>query len=182
MLTPQELLQIVDTMHPLLDDLNEWITNDLIARLMARLGRGEELLLTGTDEWQVQVYQSAGGHLEALQRKVQQFTRASDAEVKAIFEDAGIRAWAADDEFYTAHGLPSVPLLQSESMVRLLTDTYQRTKAAIRSTPTKSCASASPKSAEARSITCTRTSTRSTLTCPTRLLQPFVSQSSASAK
>ena len=67
MLTPQELLQIVDTMHPLLDNLNEWITNDLIARLMARLGRGEELLLTGTDEWQVQVYQSAGGHLEALQ-------------------------------------------------------------------------------------------------------------------
>ena len=66
MLTPQELLQIVDTMHPLLDDLNGWITNDLIARLMARLGRGEELLLTGTDEWQVQVYQSAGGHLEAL--------------------------------------------------------------------------------------------------------------------
>ena len=131
MLTPQELLQIVDTMHPLLDDLNEWITNDLIARLMARLGRGEELLLTGTDEWQVQVYQSAGGHLEALQRKVQQFTRASDAEVKAIFEDAGIRAWAADDEFYTAHGLPSVPLLQSESMVRLLTDTYQRTNGEI---------------------------------------------------
>ena len=131
MLTPQELLQIVDTMHPLLDDLNEWITNDLIARLMARLGRGEELLLTGTDEWQVQVYQSAGGHLEALQRKVQQFTRASDAEVKAIFEDAGIRAWAADDEFYTAHGLLSVPLLQSESMVRLLTDTYQRTNGEI---------------------------------------------------
>lgn len=131
MLTPQELLQIVDTMHPLLDDLNGWITNDLIARLMARLGRGEELLLTGTDEWQVQVYQSAGGHLEALQRKVQQFTRASDAEVKAIFEDAGIRAWAADDEFYTAHGLLSVPLLQSESMVRLLTDTYQRTNGEI---------------------------------------------------
>lgn len=131
MLTPQELLQIVDTMHPLLDDLNGWITNDLIARLMARLGRGEELLLTGTDEWQVQVYQSAGGHLEALQRKVQQFTRASDAEVKAIFEDAGIRAWAADDEFYTAHGLPSVPLLQSESMVWLLTDTYQRTNGEI---------------------------------------------------
>lgn len=131
MLTPQELLQIVDTMQPLLDDLNEWITKDLIDRLMARLGRGEKLLLTGTDEWQVQVYQSAGGHLEALQRKVQQFTRASDAEVKAIFEDAGIRAWAADDEFYTAHGLPSVPLLQSESMVRLLTDTYQRTNGEI---------------------------------------------------
>ena len=131
MLTPQELLEIVDTMHPLLDDLNEWITKDLIARLMARLGRGEDLLLTGTDEWQIHVYQSAGGHLDALQRKIQTFTRASDAEVKAIFEDAGIRAWAADDEFYTAHGLASVPLLQSESMVRLLTDTYQRTNGEI---------------------------------------------------
>lgn len=66
MLTPQELLEIVDTLHPQLDTLNQWITADLISRLMARLGRGEEFLLTGTDQWQLEVYKSAGGHYEAL--------------------------------------------------------------------------------------------------------------------
>lgn len=131
MLTPQELLEIVDTLHPQLDTLNQWITADLISRLMARLGRGEEFLLTGTDQWQLEVYKSAGGHYEALEREIKRFTKKTDAEVKAIFEDAGIRAWAADDAFYVAHGLVSVPLAQSEYMIRLLTDTYQRTNGEI---------------------------------------------------
>lgn len=131
MLTPQELLEIVDTLHPQLDTLNQWITADLISRLMARLGRGEEFLLTGTDQWQLEVYKSAGGHYEALEREIKRFTKKTDAEVKAIFEDAGIRAWAADDAFYMAHGLESVPLAQSEYMIRLLTDTYQRTNGEI---------------------------------------------------
>lgn len=131
MLTPQELLEIVDTLHPQLDTLNAWITADLISRLMARLGRGEEFLLTGTDQWQLEVYKSAGGHYEALEREIKRFIKRTDAEVKAIFEDAGIRAWAADDAFYVAHGLESVPLAQSEYMIRLLTDTYQRTNGEI---------------------------------------------------
>lgn len=81
MLTPQQLLEIVDTMYPLIDELNVWITSDLIKRLMARIGRGERLLLTPTDEWQLQVYQSAGGHLEAVQRDIMRFTKLSDTEV-----------------------------------------------------------------------------------------------------
>lgn len=131
MLTPQELLEIVDTLHPQLDTLNAWITKDLIKRLMARLGRGEEFLLTGTDEWQLEVYKSAGGHLEDLQQEIQRFTKKTDAEVKAIFEDIGIRAWEADNAFYVAHGFDSVSLAQSEHMIKLLTDTYQRTNGEI---------------------------------------------------
>lgn len=132
MLTPQQLLEIVDTMHPLLDNLNSWITTDMVNRLMLRLGRGEGFLLTGTDKWQLEVYKSAGGHYESLEREIQRFTKKSEAEVKAIFEDIGIKSWAFDDAFYVAHGMESVPLLQSESMIRLLTDTYQRTNGEIR--------------------------------------------------
>lgn len=132
MLTPQQLLEIIDTMHPLLDDLNSWITTDMVNRLMLRLGHGEGFLLTGTDKWQLEVYKSAGGHYEALEREIQRFTKKSETEVKAIFEDIGIKSWAFDDAFYVAHGMESVPLLQSESMIRLLTDTYQRTNGEIR--------------------------------------------------
>lgn len=131
MLTPQELLEVVDTMQPQLDKLNTWITTDLIVRLMARLGRGEQFLLTGTDQWQLEVYKSAGGHLKNLQREIQRFTKKNDVEVKAIFEDIGVRAWEADNAFYVSNGFESVSLAQSEYMLKILTDTYQRTKGEI---------------------------------------------------
>ena len=131
MLTPQQLLEVIDTMHPLLDDLNKWITVDLIKRLMARIGRSEKLLLTPTDEWQMRVYQSAGGHLEAVQRDIIRFTQLSDAEVRSIFEDAGIKAFAYDNAFYVAHGLPEKALEESENMIQLLADSYMRTNGEI---------------------------------------------------
>lgn len=127
MLTPEEIVEIVETMFPVLDELNAWITADLIKRIMARLGRGEDVVLTATDDWQLQVYQAAGGHLEAVQREIAIFTKKAEKEIKAIFEDAGIRAYKADNAFYVAHGLPEKSLAQSENMIQLLTDTYQRT-------------------------------------------------------
>lgn len=131
MLTPQELLEIVDTLHPQIDKLQSWITADLISRLMARIGRGEDFMLTGTDQWQVEVFKAAGGHYEDLQRRIQKFTKATDAEVKEIFEDAGIRAWSADDAFYVAQGMKSMSLTQSPRMQQILADTYNRTHGEI---------------------------------------------------
>lgn len=131
MLTPQELLEIVDTLYPQLDALNTWITKDIIKRLMARLGRGEDFVLTGTDEWQIDVYRAAGGHLEDLQQEIQRFTEKTDKEVKSIFEDIGVRAWTADNNFYVSKGFETVSFAQSESMLRILTDTYQRTNGTI---------------------------------------------------
>lgn len=125
MLTPRQLQEIVETMYPMLDDLNTWITKDLIKRLMARLGRGEKAVLGASDEWQMQVLQSAGGHLEAVQREVARFTELADAEIARIFEDAGIKALAADNMVYVRAGMEELAL--SEGMVQILADTYQRT-------------------------------------------------------
>lgn len=127
MLTPEELAIIAETMQPHLDELNMWISQDMIRRFMARMGRGEKDLLSGTDQWQAQVYKEAGGLYEDLQKELHNFTGKSEDEIKAIFEDAGIRAWNADDIFYVAQGFESVPLLSSERMLNILTDCYQRT-------------------------------------------------------
>lgn len=127
MLTPEELAIIAETMQPHLDELNMWISQDMIRRFMARMGRGEKDLLSGTDQWQAQVYKEAGGLYEDLQKELHEFTGKSEDEIKAIFEDAGIRAWNADDIFYVAQGFESVPLLSSERMLNILTDCYQRT-------------------------------------------------------
>ncbi len=132
MLTPQELLEIVDTLQPQIDDLNLWITKDLISRLMARLGRGEAFMLTGTDEWQLKVYKSAGGHYDALTEEIKRFTKKSESEIRAIFEDIGIRSWNTDNAFYVAQGLADIPLAQSEHIINILTDAYQRTNGQVR--------------------------------------------------
>lgn len=131
MLTPTELLEVVDTMQPIVDELNDWITRDIIRRLMARLERDEDFSLTGTDEWQVEVFKAAGGHYEALQQEIKRFTKKSDKEVKEIFEDIGVRAWESDMDFYANYGFESVSLFESESMLKLLEDTYRRTNGEI---------------------------------------------------
>lgn len=131
MLTPQQLLEIIDTLYPTIDELNTWITADIISRVMARIGRGQDAFLTATDDWQLQVYQAAGGHMEAVQREIARWTKTSDAEIKRIFEDAGIKALAYDSDFYVAHGLEAIKLAQSEGMIRLLEDTYQRTAGTV---------------------------------------------------
>lgn len=131
MLTPQQLLEIIDTLYPTIDALNTWITADIISRVMARIGRGQDAFLTATDDWQLQVYQAAGGHMEAVQREIARWTKTSDAEIKRIFEDAGIKALTYDSDFYVAHGLEAINLAQSEGMIRLLEDTYQRTAGTV---------------------------------------------------
>lgn len=110
MLTPQQILDIIETLYPQIDELNVWITSDLIRRVMARLGRGEGVFLTASDEWQLEVYQAAGGHLDAVQREIKRWTKATDAEIKRIFEDAGIKALAYDSNFYVEHGLAGIEL------------------------------------------------------------------------
>lgn len=131
MLTPTELLEVVDTMQPLLDNLNDWITKDITRRMMARLEFNEEFTLTGTDEWQIKVFKDAGGHYEALIKEIEKFTKKSDKEVKKIFEDMSIKAWESDNAFYAQQGFESTSLLESESMVKLLEDTYKRTNSEI---------------------------------------------------
>jgi len=144
MLSPQDLLQIIDTMYPLIDKLNYFITDDIISRMMARLGRGEAFLLTGTDQWQLEVYKAAGGHLEALQQKIKAFTKKSEAEIKEIFEAAGIRSWNNDNDFYVKMGLPSQDFKLSETMQKILSDEYQRTLGEIQNF-TRTTAKASQK-------------------------------------
>ena len=131
MLTPQQILDIIEMLYPQIDELNVWITTDIVKRIVARLARGEPVSLSAADKWQLQVYQEAGGHLEAVQREIARWTKVTDAEIRHIFEDAGVKALAYDNAFYAARGLAEINLAQSEGMIRLLEDTYQRTAGTV---------------------------------------------------
>ena len=122
MITPEQFQEIGETLLPLLDELTEWITRDMIERFMIRFGRGEEKLLTGTDEWQAWVLKQAGGNLDEIQKALAKSTGKSQQEIAKIFKDSGIQAAKADAEAaaVTFSGL-------SPGMMAIITDAYERT-------------------------------------------------------
>ena len=122
MITPEQFQEIGETLLPLLDDLTEWIARDMIERFMIRFGRGEEKLLTGTDEWQAWVLEQAGGNLDEIQKALAKSTGKSQQEIAKIFKDSGIQAAKADAEAaaVTFSGL-------SSGMMAIITDAYERT-------------------------------------------------------
>lgn len=122
MITPEQFQEIGETLLPLLDELTEWITQDMIERFMIRFGRGEEKLLTGTDEWQAWVLKQAGGNLDEIQKALAKSTGKSQQEIAKIFKDSGIQAAKADAEAaaVTFSGL-------SPGMMVIITDAYERT-------------------------------------------------------
>lgn len=126
MITPEQFQEIGETLLPLLDDLTEWIARDMIERFMIRFGRGEEKLLTGTDEWQAWVLKQAGGNLDEIQKALAKSTGKSQQEIAKIFKDSGIQAAKADAEAaaVTFSGL-------SPRMMAIITDAYERTAGEI---------------------------------------------------
>lgn len=122
MITPEQFQEIGETLLPLLDDLTEWIARDMIERFMIRFGRGEEKLLTGTDEWQAWVLKQAGGNLDEIQKALAKSTGKSQQEIAKVFKDSGIQAAKADAEAaaVTFSGL-------SSGMMAIITDAYERT-------------------------------------------------------
>ena len=122
MITPEQFREIGESLLPLLDELTEWIMQDMIERFMIRFGRGEEKLLTGADEWQAWVLEQAGGNLDEIQKALAKSTGKSQQEIAKIFKDSGIQAAKADAEAaaVTFSGL-------SSGMMAIITDAYERT-------------------------------------------------------
>ena len=64
MLTPYELLHISEGAEEIAEQLHQDIIKRIIDRIMLRIGRGEEYLLTSVDKWQIETLQQAGFLLE----------------------------------------------------------------------------------------------------------------------
>lgn len=102
MLTPEQLESVADTLIPIWDNLKEWITLNIIGRIIARLGRGEDISLSASDEWELSVYQEAGGFLEDIQNRIAQTVQVSENEIRNIFLDYGQQAIASDNAVFNS--------------------------------------------------------------------------------
>ncbi len=127
MLTPDYLFHVTEGAEKITSDMHKNIMDMIIERMMARLGRGEDYMLTATDRWQIQVLQESGYLLEDIQKEIADKTKKQESELKSVFEDAGIKALEHDHAIYRAAGLSPMPLLQSPALLRILERDYNAT-------------------------------------------------------
>ena len=90
MLTPYELLHISEGAEEIAESLHQDIIKRIIDRIMLRIGRGEEYLLTSVDKWQIETLQQAGYLLEDIQKEIAKKTKLQETEIAEAMEDAGV--------------------------------------------------------------------------------------------
>lgn len=127
MLDPNYLLHVSEGAEEIAEKLHGDIVNRIINRIMLRIGRGEDYLLTAQDKWQLENLQQAGYLLEDIQNEIAKATKLQQSEIAEAMEDAGVKALDYDDKIYQSVGLSPTPLTQSPELIRLMQRNYDAT-------------------------------------------------------
>ena len=127
MLDPDYLLRVSEGAEDIAEKLHTDIIKRIVKRIMLRIGRGEDYLLTATDKWQIENLQQAGYLLEDIQKDIVKATGLQMKEIAEAFEDAGVTALEYDDNVYKAAGLFPKPLTESPELIRLMQRNYEAT-------------------------------------------------------
>lgn len=127
MLTPEYLLRISEGAEGIAEQLHNDIIRRIVQRIMTRLGRGDDYILTAIDKWQLEVLQDAGYLLTDIQTEIAKYTALQQIEILGAMEAAGVESLAYDDAIYTAAGLSPTPLKQSLTLMRIAQRNYKAT-------------------------------------------------------
>lgn len=127
MLDPNYLLHISEGAEEIAEQLHSEIVKRIINRIMLRIGRGDDYILTATDKWQIENLQQAGYLLEDIQQEIAKATKLQQTEIAEAMEDAGVKALDYDDKIYRDVGLSPTPLTQSPELIRLMQRNYEAT-------------------------------------------------------
>lgn len=127
MLSPEYLARIEEGSEEIASQLHTYIIRHIIDRMMIRIGRGYDYLLTSSDRWRIQILQDAGYLLEDITAELSKYTKRQEKEIKAAMEEAGIKALEYDHKIYEAAGLSPMPLTQSPALIRLMELNYRAT-------------------------------------------------------
>lgn len=120
MLSPDYLARIAEGSEEIASQLHTYIIRQIIDRMMIRIGRGDDYLLTSSDRWRIQILQDAGYLLEDITAELSKVTNRQEKEIKFAMEEAGVKALEYDHKIYEAAGLSPTPLTQSPQLIRLM--------------------------------------------------------------
>ena len=120
MLSPEYLARIAEGSEGIASQLHTYIIRQIIDRMMIRIGRGDDYLLTSSDRWRIQILQDAGYLLEDITAELSKITKRQEKEIKSAMEEAGVKALEYDHKIYEAAGLSPISLTQSPQLIRLM--------------------------------------------------------------
>ena len=127
MLDPNYLLHISEGAENISEQLHNDIIKRIVNRIMLRIGRGEDYLLTATDKWNIQNLQQSGYLLEDIQKDIAKATKLQQTEIAEAMEDAGVKALDYDDKIYQSVGLSHSQFTQSPELIRIMQRNYSAT-------------------------------------------------------
>lgn len=120
MLDPEYLRDVAEGAEEIAAGLHDYILQKIVSRIITRIGKGKDYLLTATDRWNIETMQEAGYLLEEITAEIARATKMQTAEIAEAMEEAGVKAIGYDDKVYQDAGLSPDPLEQSPSLVRLM--------------------------------------------------------------
>ena len=103
------------------------IVNDIVRRIMIRLDRGDDYVLTSTDRWQIETLTEAGYLREDIIRDIANRAGLQREVIRRAFIDSGVRNLAFDSAVYEAAGIAVSALGESPAVIRILQTMYERT-------------------------------------------------------
>lgn len=127
MLTPEYLLRISEGGEEIAEELHNAIIEKIIKRIMVRLDRVDNYILTPQDKWQIQVLEDAGFLLEDIKEELARATNLMQEEIAQAMEDAGVKTLEYDHSIYEAAGLHPAPLEMSPHLIRIMQRNFEET-------------------------------------------------------
>lgn len=127
MVNPDYLLHISEGAEEISEMLHNEIIKQIIDRIMLRIGRGDDYILTTQDKWQLETLQQAGYLLEDIQKEIAKATKLQQTEIAEAMEEAGVKTLEYDNEIYRSVGLEPKPFTQSPELIRIAQRNYEAT-------------------------------------------------------
>lgn len=125
MLTPSEYDHLCDQLITLYDELDRAVIDDMVRRMM-RMGK-----VSDATSWQAKQLQEAGLLYEDIISEIAKHSDASDAQVRTLFEDAGVQSVRNDNHYYTDAGLEGIIRL-SDAALQTLNAGYVKCRGELR--------------------------------------------------
>lgn len=121
MLSPEYLDRFSDQLLAIIDEFSVSVVAD-IAKRIARMRNVSE-----TSSYQIEILQNAGMVYEDVIRRISQVTGYTEAEVRRMFEEAGVKTIENESVYYKAAGKDTIVLNQSEAMQQILSANIEKT-------------------------------------------------------
>jgi hypothetical protein len=125
-LTPDQFDTLTGPLLELFETYQQSVIND-IARRLVKMGD-----VTATAAWQVQRLSESGAIYGDILDKLAGVTGRSEAELRRMFADAGVKALKFDDAIYRRAGLNPLPLNLSPAMLDVLAAGLSKTGGIVR--------------------------------------------------